>query len=389
MTNSSNSATIGIVGAGTMGTGIAQVAASAGRAVIVTDSSESALDRSRASLADTFKKLVAKGKVSDEDSKKILDRISHSRSADSFSSCDVVIEAVVEDLHIKKEILSLLESKTSSSCILASNTSSLSITALAGACKEPERVIGIHFFNPAPLMSLVEVVPSLMTSQEVVDRTKKLVAGCGKKGVIAKDTPGFIVNRIARPYYGESIRIYEEGFASPHEIDWAMKEIGGFKMGPFELMDLIGNDINFTVTCSVYDAFFQDPRFRPSLTQKRLVEAGWLGRKSGRGYFKYGNGVESPKVKIDKEKGEKIADRVITMLINEAVDALFLGVASREDIDLAMTLGTNYPRGLLKWCDEIGSKEILRRMDELSDRYREDRYRASPLLREMSGRTFY
>lgn len=386
MTNSQ--ATIGIVGAGTMGTGIAQVASSAGRTVIVTDSNEGALEKSRSSLSDTFSKLVAKGKITELESKNILDRISHSRSVDAFTSCDIVVEAVVEDFKIKKEILSLLESKVSPGCILASNTSSLSIAALGGTCKNPERIIGIHFFNPAPLMSLVEIVPSLMTSDEVVEKAKRLVAGCGKKGVIAKDTPGFIVNRIARPYYGESIRIFEEGIASKQEIDWALKEIGGFKMGPFELMDLIGNDVNFAVTTSVYEAFFHDPKYKPSLTQKRLVEAGWLGKKTGKGHYDYKNEDRSD-VKINKEKAQAIVDRVLAMLINEAVDALFLNIASKEDIDLAMTLGTNYPKGLLKWCDEIGSKEILRRMDALSDRYREDRYRASPLLRDMNGRSFY
>jgi len=387
MTNSQ--ATIGIVGAGTMGTGIAQVAASAGRTVIVTDSNESALDKSRSALSETFSKLVSKGKVTESESKNILDRISHSRSVDAFATCDIVVEAVVEDFKIKKEILSLLESKVSSNCILASNTSSLSIAALGGTCKNPERIIGIHFFNPAPLMSLVEIVPSLMTSDEVVEKAKKLVAGCGKKGVIAKDTPGFIVNRIARPFYGESIRIFEEGVASKHEIDSALKEIGGFKMGPFELMDLIGNDVNFAVTSTVYEAFFYDPKYRPSLTQKRLVEAGWLGKKTGKGHYDYTKEDSKSEVKIEKNKAQAIVDRVLAMLINEAVDALFLNIASKEDIDIAMTLGTNYPKGLLKWCDEIGSNEILRRIDALSDRYREDRYRASPLLRDMNGRSFY
>jgi 3-hydroxybutyryl-CoA dehydrogenase len=196
---------------------------------------------------------------------------------------------------------------------------------------------------------------------------------------------------VARPFYGEALRIYEEGIADFASIDWAMKELGGFRMGPFELMDFIGNDVNYAVTESVFEAFYYDPRYKPSFTQKRHAEAGWLGRKSGRGYYDYSEGAEKPKPSIDRSIGETILNRIRVMLINEAADAVFLNIASPEDIDLAMTKGVNYPKGLLAWADEIGISKCVDALDELTDRYREDRYRCSPLLRKMAeeGKSFF
>jgi 3-hydroxybutyryl-CoA dehydrogenase len=208
-----------------------------------------------------------------------------------------------------------------------------------------------------------------------------LVGAWKKIGVVATDTPGFIVNRVARPYYGESLRLLEEGIADAPTIDWAMRELGGFRMGPFELMDFIGNDVNFAVTTSVFEGFFYDPRYKPALTQRRLVEAGLYGRKRERGYYDYREGAEAPRPTKDAALGQRIVDRVVAMLVNEAVDAVQMRVASPSDIELAMTKGVNYPRGLLRWGDEIGPAEILRRLESLHSEYGEDRYRPSPLLR--------
>ncbi|HIE72691.1 MAG TPA: 3-hydroxybutyryl-CoA dehydrogenase, partial [Flavobacteriales bacterium] len=283
-----------------------------------------------------------------------------------------------------------IESLVDEDCIIASNTSSLSIASIASACKKAERVVGIHFFNPAPLMPLVEIIPAVQTSEDTLNKAKSIIDDWGKVTVIVKDTPGFIVNRVARPFYGEAIRIYEEGVADFATIDWAMREVGGFRMGPFELMDYIGNDINYTVTETVFASFYFDPRYKPSFTQKRMMEAGYLGRKSGRGYYDYST-ENTPKVNEDKELGKIILWRVIAMLINEAADALFLNIASKEDIDLAMTKGVNYPKGLLAWADEIGLENVLKQLEDLQAEYGEDRYRPSPLLKRMvaENKTFY
>jgi len=218
-----------------------------------------------------------------------------------------------------------------------------------------------------------------------------LIDSWKKVTVITKDTPGFIVNRVARPFYGEALRIYEEGIADMATIDWAMKEIGGFKMGPFELMDYIGNDINYTVTETVFTAFYFDPRYRPSFTQKRMMEANYLGRKTGRGYYNYVEGAAMPEPDKNQVVGEAIVWRILIMLINEAADALHLNIASKEDIDLAMTKGVNYPKGLLKWADEKGIQNVLDGLDKLYLAYHEERYRASVLLRQKAAfqQSFY
>jgi len=230
---------------------------------------------------------------------------------------------------------------------------------------------------------LVEIVPAIQTSKAVLKESRELIDSWGKTTVEVKDTPGFIVNRVARPFYGEALRIYEEGVADFATIDWAMTEIGGFRMGPFTLMDFIGNDVNYTVTETVFAAFYCDPRYKPSFTQKRHSEAGWYGRKSGRGYYDYAEGAEKPQANQDKQLGQLIVDRITAMLMNEAIDALFLNIASREDIDLAMTKGVNYPKGLLQWADEIGLENLLDRLEKLYNEYGEDRYRPSPLLRRL------
>lgn len=378
---------IGIIGSGAMGSGIAQVAATAGHKVIVYDSSSLAVEKAVSNLSATLDKLAAKGKISAEDAKSIFSRVHFISDlpelAKSGHNCSLIIEAIIENLEAKQALFSELEKIVQGNCILATNTSSLSVTSIASACADPSRVLGIHFFNPAPLMPLVEIIPGISSAKNLPEEIKSLMNAWGKIPVIAKDTPGFIVNRVARPFYGEALRIYEEGFANFSTIDWAVKEFGGFKMGPFELMDLIGNDVNYTVTETVWKQFYHDPKYKPSLTQKRLFEAKHFGRKTGRGYYDYTGGAVIPEPEKDKELGENIFWRILVMLINEAADALYYGVASKEDIDLAMTKGVNYPKGLLKWADEKGVEICLQTMERLYTEYGEDRYRPSVMLKRM------
>lgn len=375
---------IGVIGAGSMGAGIAEVAATFGHFVIIYDNAIGARDKFENKLQHNFQKLIEKGKITAETAQAITGRIRFVQKLQDVSESDVIIEAVVEDLEIKKEIFSELEQVCGHKTILATNTSSLSVTSIAAACKYPGRVLGIHFFNPATLMPLVEIIPGVATEVQVVQHARQLIESWKKVTVLAKDTPGFIVNRIARPFYGEAIRILEEGLATKEEIDTAMKKWGGFRMGPFELMDFIGNDVNYAVTETVFREFWFDPRYKPSFTQKRLVEAGFLGRKTGRGYYDYSNGNNPAEVEVNDEKANEIFNRILVMLINEAADALYLGIASKEDIDLAMRKGVNYPKGLLQWADEIGVSKVYQSLLNLYETYCEDRYRPSPLLRKMA-----
>ena len=382
---------IGIIGSGTMGAGIAQVAAQAGNNVVVIDTNETVLNKAKHSLQNTLSKLTEKGKLSAEKAASIFSLISWELSINTLNESDLVIEAIVERLDIKQTLFAALEHIVSEQCILASNTSSLSVTSIASACNLPQRVIGIHFFNPAPVMELVEIVPALQTSQDIVTKSIAMIDSWNKKTVRTKDTPGFIVNRIARPFYSEAIRLYDEGVASIETIDHAMKVYGGFRMGPFELMDLIGHDVNYAVTETVWSSFYFDPRYTPSFTQKRLVEAKWFGRKSGRGFYDYADTAIKHEPELHEESAKEICWRVLVMLINEAANALFLHVASKEDIDLAMTKGVNYPKGLLHWADENGIAACVEKLDALYEEYHEDRYRCSPLLRKMkaSNTNFY
>jgi len=381
---------VSVIGAGTMGAGIAQIAATNGHEVCLYDSFDGATETAERKLKKILNRLVEKERITQQENEAILARINFTKEIKKVAGSGLVIEAIIENLDIKQKIFAEIESLVDEDCIIASNTSSLSIASIAAACKKAERVVGIHFFNPAPLMPLVEIIPAVQTSGDTLNKAKSIIDDWGKVTVIAKDTPGFIVNRVARPFYGEAIRIYEEGVADFATIDWVMRELGGFRMGPFELMDYIGNDINYTVTETVFASFYFDPRYKPSFTQKRMMEAGYLGRKSGRGYYNYSN-ENTPKVNEDKELGKIILWRVIAMLINEAADALFLNIATKEDIDLAMTKGVNYPKGLLAWADEIGIKNVLSQLEDLQAEYGEDRYRPSPLLKRMAkeNKTFY
>jgi 3-hydroxybutyryl-CoA dehydrogenase len=378
-----NKMEIGIIGAGTMGSGIAQVAAQNGHRVVLIDSSESALAKAKSILEATLGKLVEKGRITEQKSREIQNNISYSTEITSLLKSELVIEAIIEKLEIKHALFQKIETVVSENCIIASNTSSLSIASLGSVLSNSKRIIGIHFFNPAPLMPLVEIIPAVQTSEEVLEKSIQVIKEWGKVVVVCKDTPGFIVNRVARPFYGEALRIYEEGKADFATIDWAMTELGGFKMGPFTLMDYIGNDVNYSVTESVFEAFYYDPRFKPSFTQRRHKEAGFYGRKSGRGYYDYADGALEVLPTKNEVLGKEIFERILVMLINEAIDAVFMQVASPEDIDLAMTKGVNYPKGLLKWADDIGLDEILKKLENLFHEYGEDRYRPNPLLRKM------
>jgi 3-hydroxybutyryl-CoA dehydrogenase len=388
---------VGIIGSGTMGSGIAQVAATSGCKVKLYDTNQVALNKSKVALDKVLSRLIVKGRIDSDEKNRIQDNISYVNNLKDLADSNLTIEAIIENLDIKKKVFSELESYVSDDCIIASNTSSLSIASIAAALEKPKRCVGIHFFNPAPLMKLVEVIPAIQTSYETLEKSIDTITSWKKTVAVAKDTPGFIVNRVARPFYGEALRIYEEGIADFATIDYSLKTLGGFRMGPFELMDFIGNDVNYTVTETVFKAFYFDPRYRPAFTQKRFAEAGYLGRKSGIGYYEYdenGKKVESNDLNLSAVESSisvSIFNRVLVMLINEAADALFFNIASAEDIDNAMTKGVNYPKGLLAWADEKSMNWCVSKLDELYNEYHEDRYRCSPLLRKMNreNKTFY
>lgn len=385
---------VGVVGAGAMGAGIAQVALRRGHQVVLGDADPAAAQRGAGIIAAALARDVEKERLTSEAAQSARERLTTASTADGlseFGGCGLVIEAIVERLEAKQALLRGLEAVVGPDCILATNTSSLSVTAMASACVRPGRVVGLHFFNPAPVMPLVEVVPAAQTSPEVTTQARSLADRWGKVTVLAADSPGFIVNRVARPFYGESLRILDEGLADAPTIDWALRELGGFRMGPFLLMDFIGNDINYAVTESVWRATYFDARYRPSATQRRLVEAGWLGRKTGRGYYDYGEGADTRQAIEDRALGDMIVMRVVSMLVNEAADAVHWRIATAADVDLAMTKGVNYPRGPLDWGNEIGLGIVLAGIERLNEESRDDRYRPSPLLRRMvrEGRRFF
>ncbi len=486
---------IAVVGTGTMGRGIAQVALAAGHQVRLYDAVAGRAKTAAEAIAVRIDRMVAKGRLPVDDySSRLLPAASLAELAD----CGLVIEAIAEQLNIKQGLFAELEDIVAPECLLATNTSSLSVTEIAGALKHPGRFVGLHFFNPAPLLPLVEVVSGFATDDSAAGCAYETAKAWGKTPVRCADTPGFIVNRLARPFYAEAFRLYEERAADPATIDAVLRECGGFKMGPFELTDLIGQDVNEAVTRSVWKAFFRDPKFTPSLAQQRLVQSGRLGQKSGQGWFPYGEGVERPaphtaepcdapksvrlpgnvegplaqvveligaaglqsrKVRLPltpddaivlpggtrlrltdgltatrsdgptihldlaldyrtctrvalapgadadpqdvqaaiglfQKLGKKvsvIADvpgmivaRTVAMLVDFALDAVSRGVAGREDIDTAMRLGVNYPRGPLDWGRELGESWVWEVLDHINDLYPGDRYAPSRALDHLS-----
>ena len=494
MSGLSQGSIVAVIGAGAMGAGIAQVAAQAGHRVLLFDAKEGAAGKGREGVLADLDRLVEKGRLAASERDAVAGRLVVAASLDELKDSRLVVEAIIENLAVKRQVFTLLEDIVSSDAILATNTSSLSVTAIAADLKRPERVAGLHFFNPAPIMKLVEIVSGLASGADVLDTLFQTARAWGKEPVRATSTPGFIVNRVARPFYAEGLRLLEEGAADAATIDAVMREAGGFRMGPFELMDLIGHDVNAAVTRSVFDAYFGDPRFRPSLVQQELVAARWLGRKTGRGFYDYrpeaakpaavtaergpdpdrvvvegqlgpaesiiealqeagvqitrqdgGGYIRIPGARLALSDGRTATARVcagessdlvlfdlaldyraasriaiapadqgqqgavaaaaglfqslgkvvsviddtpglvvlrtLAMLANEAAEAVLQGVASATDIDRAMTLGVNSPRGPLAWADAVGPVRILATLEALQAIYGDDRYRGSRLLR--------
>ena len=371
-----------VVGAGAMGGGIAQVLVESGWEVLLYDTQDASLENGIARVRGVWDKLVEKGKISDAQRSAFNKQLSAAYVLREATDVSLVIEAIYENLDAKRSVFTTLDDVVREDCILATNTSSLSVSSIAAGVKRAERVVGLHFFNPAPLMPLVELVPGIATAPEVVEACVAAVAAWGKVGVVAKDTPGFLVNRIARPFYGEALHLFEEQMADMATIDWALTELGGFRMGPFALMDLIGHDVNYVVTETVWKQFYYDPRFRPSLSQKRLLDAGWLGRKSGRGFYDYRNGATLPEPTRDEALGRAIVDRVVAMLINEAADAVYRGIGSESDVETAMLKGVNYPKGLIAWGREWGWTTVRDQIEALHRRTCDARYRVCPWIHD-------
>ena len=366
-----------VVGAGTMGAGIAESAALAGMNAVMLDVREDALARGRQTIERDLDRRVKKGRISEDERREILERVSTTTSVEDCAEAPLVVEAVVESMDVKRKVFADLEGVVASDAVLATNTSSLSVAGIAAATQSPERVVGMHFFNPVPAMKLVEVVTGPSTDPSVVRRAEETSERLGKTSVRVSDTPGFIVNRVARPFYLEAFRIVEAG-GEPATVDAAVRG-AGFRMGPLELADLIGHDINLAVSESLFERYYYQPRFRPSFLQRSMVEAGTLGRKSGRGFYEYGSG-EGDTAGETTEPSEDVALRVISCIVNEAFLALSEGVATAEDIDQAMKLGANYPKGPFEWADEIGTHSIVETLDSLRTIHG-DAYLASPLLR--------
>ncbi len=483
---------IAVIGAGTMGIGICEVAAAHGHLVKLFDVDESAAKNALVMMSDRLDKRVLRGKIAAQEKIDLIEKIEVVNELEALADADLVIEAIVENLDIKRQLFHKLERICSSNTLLTSNTSSLSITAIAAHLKTPERLFGLHFFNPAPVMKLVEVVSGLLTDPKYIKMGQNLCQSWGKVPVVASSTPGFIVNRVARSFYGEPLKMMQEQLASPHFFDAVMTKVAGFKMGPFTLMDLIGIDVNYSVSQSVYQAMYNDPRFKPSLIQAEMVHAGTLGKKSGRGFYRYDlelpvaeslyehacqapeqislptnlgvleplfKGIEDSAVEVrlgddiqignclvlltegakaddlqsyfsesglsvalidwsfdyelaeavnltfssdvtvvDKQaviglfqllgKSVLLSDdqpgmvvmRTLVMLINEAADAVFNGVCSASDVDLAMCHGVNYPKGLLAFADALGWEWVNDGLANLQGWFGDDRYRRSPYI---------
>lgn len=493
-----SSSTVAVIGAGAMGSGIAQIAALAGHKVLLLDTRDGAAASAINAIQSQLTKLADKGRLTPEAAQSASARLCVAASLPDLTHAALLIEAIVEDLSAKQSLFVALEALVSDTAILATNTSSISVTAIGAALKHPERLAGLHFFNPAPLMPLVEIVSGIGTDTAVASTLFATAKAWGKTPVHARSTPGFIVNRVARPYYAEALRLLQEGAADVATIDAVMRDAGGFRMGPFELMDLIGHDVNFAVTRSVWTAFFHDTRFTPSLIQQELLEGGFLGRKSGRGFYDYREGAdkivaatEAPRVlnaavtlhgnsevttalaarlsntntpltsdadssdgriatvgdaaifitdgrsatqraaesgihnmvlldlAFDYSSASRIAIscaqqcapsardsaiamlqaaglqvslmkdvpglavmRTVAMLANEAADAVNQGVCSSADVDSAMRLGVNYPRGPLAWAAQIGAATVRDVLQNLVHSYGEDRYRTSPRIQQ-------
>jgi len=400
--------TIGVIGAGTMGAGIAQLAARSGAHTILHDPLPEALERGTQYAHDGLAKEAAKGRLSAEQADAAAARIEPVADLEAFAPCELVIEAAPERLALKHELYARLsEEIVGEQCVLATNTSSLLVTAIAASATRPQRVVGMHFFNPAPVMKLLEVIAGVESSERALALAVATGEAMSKTVIVAKDGPGFIVNRCNRPFGLEALRLLQERIADIETIDRTMRIEGGFRMGPFELMDLVGIDTGLEISKSFYEQSFGEPRWRPSPIAARYVAAGLHGRKTGRGYYDYSRDPYRPPDPDPNPdpgpdpgpnpgpdpptRGEAdvrpaaggVLERIVCQVINECAFALGEGVGSAEDIDTGMVLGLNYPRGPLAWADEIGLDRVLTVLDGLWEEYREERYRPAPALRSL------
>jgi 3-hydroxybutyryl-CoA dehydrogenase len=381
-------ARLGVVGAGTMGAGIAQLGILAGIDTVLHDPIGDALEQGERNIRAMLKKGVNRGRWTLEEAQAASARLSTSAHLPGLSECELVIEAAPERLDLKRELFAQLSDMCGPDAVLATNTSSIPVTQLAGASSRPENVVGMHFFNPAPLMKLLEVIAALQTGEHALSVARATGEAMGKHVIDATDGPGFLVNRCGRPFYTESLRILQEGLASHEHIDWICRVGGGFRMGPFELMDLVGIDTGYAVAQSFMELSFGEPRWKPNPLQAKMVAAGRLGRKTGRGWYDYsGDGPHRP----DDEPGATLSDgdrvlleRIQCCIVNEGAFALGEGVGSADDIDAGVKLGLNWPKGSIELGRALGFERVLAQMDELWDWYREERYRAAPLLRSQA-----
>ncbi|MDP9187717.1 MAG: 3-hydroxyacyl-CoA dehydrogenase NAD-binding domain-containing protein [Actinomycetota bacterium] len=393
---------IGVVGAGAMGAGIAQVAASGGMDVVLNDPDGRALaegiDRLNAGISGARER----GELSEEQAREASERVARGEDLGALRGCTIVIEAAPERLDVKRELFARLEAICGDEAILATNTSSLSVTAIAAGADRPQRIVGMHFFNPPTRMKLVEVIAGDESSEFALDASTAIAEAMGRTPIRARDSVGFVANRCARPFTLESLRMLGEGVARHDEIDRVCRLGGGFRMGAFELMDLIGIDVNLAVARSFFDQSFGEPRWRPHPIQQRMVDSGRLGRKSGRGFYAYGEGLhrdDDPDLDPDAERpvlgerelervagplGPVVLVRIAAQIANEGCFALAEDVASAADIDTAMRLGFNWPLGPLEWGERLGWPRALETLDELRELHGEA-YRPAPLLREKAA----
>ena len=389
--------TLGVLGAGTMGAGIAQVAAEAGLDVLMYDPIAGATDRARERIGGFLDRKVEKGLLDAGGADQAMGRLRTLSDLDGMATAELIVEAVPEDLALKREIFGQLDGLVSPGAILATNTSSLSIAQIAAATTTPHRVVGMHFFNPVPLMQLVEIVSGPMTHPDVADTVALLARRLGKTPVVAADTPGFIVNRVQRALYLEAFRIFEEGLGSVETIDAAIRGFG-FRMGPFELADVVGTDVNLAAGTAIFEGFYGDPRYRPAQVQRRVVDAGRLGRKANAGYYDWlpdgtrgqawgalerrsGGGPHLPPL-----DAAQVEARVLAAVVNEAASAVADGVAAPAAIDTAMRLASNWPDGPLAWGERIGLAAVVGTLDALHAVVPDGRYRVIPLLRALAVR---
>jgi 3-hydroxybutyryl-CoA dehydrogenase len=386
---------VGVVGAGTMGAGIAQIAALGGYETRLHDPAPAALETGIERLRSALAKGATKGIWSERDADEASGRVGAATGLGDLGECDLVVEAAPEDLMLKRELFAALADACGPRAILASNTSSLPVTAIAADVPGPERVVGMHFFNPPALMKLVEVVATADSSAAALEATTEVGRRMGRTPISAKDSPGFIANRLARPFSLESLRMLAENVADAATIDRVVRLGGGFRMGPFELIDLIGLDVNLSVARSFYSQGGEPERWRPSAIQERMVGEGLLGRKGGRGFYEYGDGPHrepDPDLRIDAPTldpaeltkidpaAEAVLPRLFAQIANEAAFAIEEDVGSPADMDTAMRLGFNWPHGPLELTELIGRERAARLLEELHQQHGEA-YRPAPRLR--------